>query len=88
MSDTHCEVCVDGMLAIPFADGDLGTVDFLPCPCCRPWAEGFVGLHASSHNGRVLIISASAPNEPARYVLFDRKNPTFNPVTQTKGATL
>lgn len=64
-----CKACNDGVVILPIGEDS----DLFPCPCCRPWPQGFGGLKARVRGRVYWIISPSAPNECAIY------NPRRNP---------
>lgn len=62
----NCRACGDrGEIAVPQHDGDGGYLDVVPCPCCRPWADGFGGLTARIAGRTIEVISPAAKGERA-----------------------
>lgn len=57
-----CEACEGSRIAIlPSNDGDLGSVEKYPCPCCVVWPDGFGGLSYLNDNGKRVVIMTAAP---------------------------
>lgn len=66
-----CESCDDTQTVIlPSNDGDLGSVDEYPCPCCVAWPDGFGGLSflRRDNNERVVIMTPADRGQRSTYI--------------------